>query len=221
VTYSTLSERASCRAAGTGVPGGYRVFVRDSVYTVETPFRGEMGAENVAAVVAAASCLGVGTEDIRRGLAAAVLPERRFAPVRCGGFLVLDDSYNANPLSARRVLEAARDMAAGASLPLVLVMGGMEELGPGAGAAHERLGREMAGVAPALVFWKGGHAEAVRRGLAGGGYRGRFLAADTVEVFTAHLGDLGLREGLVLFKASRAHHLEALVEAFTGACGRD
>jgi hypothetical protein len=61
----------------------------------------------------------------------------------------------------------------------------------------------------------------VRRGIAAGGYRGRFLAADTVDAFTARLGDLGLREGLVLFKASRAHHLEDLVEAFTGTCGGD
>ena len=150
-----------------------------------------------------------------------MLPERRFASVRCGGFLVLDDSYNANPLSARRMLEAARDMAAEEALPLILVMGEMGELGPEAGAAHERLGREMAGVEPALVFWKGGQARTVRRGMAAGGYRGRFLAADPAESFIARFGALGLREGLVLFKASRAQRLEALVEAFTRTCGRD
>jgi hypothetical protein len=41
------------------------------------------------------------------------------------------------------------------------------------------------------------------------------------EAFIAHLGGLGLREGLVFFKGSRAHHLEALVEAFTRTCEKE
>jgi UDP-N-acetylmuramoyl-tripeptide--D-alanyl-D-alanine ligase len=218
MTFSAFSERASCRAAyeGFGLRGRYRVFVRGREYSVEAPFRGEMGAENVAAIVAAASCLGLDLETIRRGLAAAVLPEQRFAQVRCGDFLLVDDSYNANPLSARRMLEVAREMALEAALPLILVMGGMEELGTGSAAAHEQLGKRMAGVDPRIVFWKGGHAEAVRKGLAAGGYRGRIIAVADAEAFTAHLGALGFREGLVLFKGSRAHHLEDLVRAFTG-----
>jgi UDP-N-acetylmuramoyl-tripeptide--D-alanyl-D-alanine ligase len=223
ITFSAFSERASCRAVyeGFGLRGRYRVFDRGREYSVEAPFRGEMGAENVAAIAAAASCLGLDPEKIRRGLAAAVLPEQRAARVRCGDFLLLDDSYNANPLSARRMLEVAREMALEAALPLILVMGALGALGAGAEAAHEQLGRRMAGVEPRLVFWKGDHEEAVRKGLAAGGYRGRIIAVADAGAFSAQLGALGLREGLVLFKGSRRHHLEDLVRAFTGNRGRE
>jgi UDP-N-acetylmuramoyl-tripeptide--D-alanyl-D-alanine ligase len=215
-SFSAFSERADFRAVPEGLPGRYRVFAGGLEYSLETPFRGEMGAENVAAVVAAASCLGLEPEEIRRGLCSAVLPERRFARVRCGNFLLLDDSYNANPLSARRMLEAAREMAAEEALPLILVMGGMEELGMEAESAHEELGRRMAGADPCLVFWKGGHEEAVRSGLGAGGYRGRLISVADARDFAAQFGALGPQNGLVLFKASRAQHLEDLVETFAG-----
>jgi UDP-N-acetylmuramoyl-tripeptide--D-alanyl-D-alanine ligase len=221
MTFSASSEDAFCRAVPEGAGGGCRLFVREREYFVQTPFRGEMGAENTAAIFTAASALGLDPGEIREGLAAAVLPERRFAKVRRGNFLLLDDSYNANPLSARRMLEVAREMALEADLPLILVMGGMEELGAAAGAAHEELGRRMAGVDPCLVFWKGGQESAVRDGLAAGGYRGRVVAVAGAEDFGAHLTDLGLRKGLVFFKASRAHQLETLVEAFTLALGEE
>jgi UDP-N-acetylmuramoyl-tripeptide--D-alanyl-D-alanine ligase len=215
-TFSASSERASFRAVPEGLPGRYRVFAGEREYSLEAPFRGEMGAENVAAIVAAAACLGLDFEEIRRGLRSAVLPEGRFAQVRCGDFLLLDDSYNANPLSARRMLDAAREMAEQEALPLILVMGGMEELGEEAGSAHEELGRRMAGADPCLVFWKGGYAQAVRNGLCAGGYKGRLISVADARDFAAQFGALDPEKGLILFKASRAHHLEDLVETFAG-----
>lgn len=60
------------------------------------------------------------------------------------GWTLLDDSYNANPLSCSRMIEAAAELRNGTG-SLVFVMGEMLELGELAVPSHEELGRGMAG----------------------------------------------------------------------------
>ena len=60
---------------------------------------------------------------------------------RADGVTVVNDAYNANPESMRAALAAL------AGLPgerRIAVLGAMAELGPGAAAEHERLGRDAA-----------------------------------------------------------------------------
>ncbi|MFR7888525.1 MAG: glutamate ligase domain-containing protein [Bilophila wadsworthia] len=86
--------------------------------------RGAFGAA-IIAVAAVAHRLGLGAE-IAAGFAGAALPKQRFACSRAGDWLVIDDSYNANPLSFSRMLEAAAEMAGDhADRPLVCVLGEM------------------------------------------------------------------------------------------------
>ncbi|MDR2162264.1 MAG: UDP-N-acetylmuramoyl-tripeptide--D-alanyl-D-alanine ligase [Desulfovibrio sp.] len=190
-------------------------------FSLEAPFRGDMGAENVAAIVATALRLGLSPEEIRAGLASAVPPAQRACRSRRGAFLVLDDSYNANPLSAGRMLEAAREMAAEEGLPLILVMGDMEELGAESETAHELLGRRMAGTRPRLAFWKGRYGQAVRKGMAGAGYAGPLLPLAEAGDLAAGLDSRGIGKGLVLFKGSRLNRLEDLAEAFSRMCEKE
>ena len=55
-----------------------------------------------------------------------------------GGVVLLDDSYNANPLSTEAAL---RSLAAIPAARRVAVLGEMAELGAEGGAEHARLGR--------------------------------------------------------------------------------
>ena len=94
----------------------------------------------------------------------------------------------------------------------------MRELGSVADREHERLGRHLAQLRPVLVFWRGGHADAVRDGLEHGLYTGRFLPVESGEGFVQALrehlpADTGGQGGLMLFKGSRGNHLEELLEA--------
>ncbi len=215
VFFSADGKQVTYRAAYSGAAGGrglYRLWLDGLPLDVETPFRGRYGAENTIAIAAAAHMLGLTPEEITRGFAEAHLPAQRFAYRLCGPWLLIDDSYNANPLSCRRMLEAAVETAQGS--PLICVMGEMGELGDLAEEEHEALGRALACAQPKVVFWKGGHAEAVRAGLEREHYSGAFIPLCGAEEFAALFANMDLSGGIVLFKGSRSNRLEELVKIF-------
>jgi UDP-N-acetylmuramoyl-tripeptide--D-alanyl-D-alanine ligase len=202
--------------------GKYRLWLDGTELDVIAPFRGEYGAENVAAVAAAAHTLGVDASTIAQGLADARMPAQRFNQVQAGSWLLIDDTYNANPLSMRRMLEAAAEQAG--SRPFVAVLGAMLELGAQAAAEHEELGRHLARLKPAAVIWKGTCAEDVRRGLDMAGYAGVWQPVADAEDFAKVWRDLQRHKleasasacgGVALFKGSRSNRLETLVSVLT------
>jgi len=202
--------------------GLYRLWVGGREFDVTAPFRGAYGAENVAAVAAVAHMLGLDLQAIRHGLAQARMPAQRFNQVQAGSWLLIDDTYNANPLSMGRMLDAAAERAAGR--PFVAVLGAMLELGSQAAMEHEALGRRLAGLNPSAIVWKGLHAEDVRKGLTLAGYAGPWqVVTDAGEFMKTWqtLQDYGLENkaaksgGVVLFKGSRSNRLETLVAALS------
>lgn len=209
---------------GAGTARGlYRLWLDGETCEAAAPFRGEYGTENSIAAAAAAHLLGLSPQEIARGFARAALPPQRFSQSRLGAWELIDDTYNANPLSMRRMLEAAAELACGRTF--VAVLGEMGELGEAASAMHEQLGQHLAKLKPAAVIWKGGHAQEVRAGLARGGYGGPCLTVDGVEAFLAAWSDLlrGSKPaqehgGVLLFKGSRFNRLESLVQAFRDHC---
>ncbi len=218
VHFSARAEAAPYWAEYTGpvsdVLGGYRLHMPGEILDVAAPFQGAFGCENVAAVAAAAHGLGLGPDAIRAGLEAAKLPDQRFNAQPCGAFLLIDDSYNANPLSMRRMVDAAAESAARRGGELLLVLGEMGELGPESDARHAELGAHLATLAPAAVIWKGGRADAVAGGLRGGGFNGPFLPVSGDDDFRRALASLNLRGGVALFKGSRSNTMEMLVAVF-------
>ena len=211
-----LSYRAAYAGCSDGVHGQYRLWLDGRPCDVIAPFRGDYGTENCIAVAAAAHMLGLTAEEIAAGFADAQLPPQRFARSRRGNWDIVDDTYNANPLSMARMLDAAAESAQ--KRPFVVVLGEMRELGSVADREHERLGRHLAQLRPVLVFWRGGHADAVRDGLEHGLYTGKFLPVDSGEAFVQALrehlpAETGEQGGLMLFKGSRGNHLEELLEA--------
>lgn len=176
---------------------------------------GPLMAENVTAAASAAHLLGVEPATIADALAAIEYPQQRFARRVVGSWLVIDDSYNANPLSMGRALASAR--AAAGEKPLVCVLGEMRELGAKASEAHELLGREIAAAEPVAVFWKGGEYDAIRSGLASGGYERKATQVSGAEDFVNAWRSLSMDDvpgGVILFKASRSIRMEQLAQAF-------
>ena len=198
--------------------GLYRLWLDGVRCDAVSPFQGAYGAENSIAVAAAAHLLGLSPAEIAEGLGRAQLPPQRFNRERLGMWEIIDDTYNANPLSMRRMLETAAGQARGRAF--VPVLGEMGELGAVAEAMHEELGRLLADLGPAAVFWKGGHADEVRAGLTRGGYGGPWLPVDGPESFMAAWRELaerkldGKRGGLLFFKGSHFNRLETLLTAF-------
>jgi len=198
-----------CGPDGRGI---YRLILAGEALRVELPCQGAHLAENVLAAAASAHALGADARRIAQGLAGVALPRGRFAVREAGACVVIDDTYNANPLSMAAAIESARAMAGDA--PLTLVLGEMGELGGETGQAHEELGQVIGRLGCSQVFFKGPSAELVRKGLTRSGFAGRFVPVSGPADIAGLAGDLGAQRSTVLFKGSRSQRMEEFLERF-------
>ena len=219
VLFSVKDKAVPYRAAYLGLDengrGNYRLWLDGDTLDVSCALSGAYAAENIIAAAAAARLFGLDAEEIRRGVESAVFPAQRFARLEAGGWTLIDDTYNANPLSAGRMLEAAAELARGRRF--VCVMGAMGELGDVAAREHKALGSALAASGCEAVFWVGEYGAEVREALARAGYAGFFAETPRPEDFSAALKEWekGREErGVVLFKGSRVNRMERFVNLF-------
>ncbi len=221
VFFSAAGNPAPYRAEYLGLDengrGRYRLWLDGQSFDVDSVLSGAYAAENIIAAAAAAHLLGLSREEIAQGISTAPLPAQRFNRRDVPGWIVIDDTYNANPLSSGRMIEAAAELAR--ERDFVCVMGEMLELGDVAEKEHVELGRTLARSGAQAVFWAGGHADDVEAGLRAQGFTGLFAPCASPEAFDAALtswenGRAPGREGLALFKGSRGNRLERFVNLF-------
>ena len=166
---------------------------------------GAHNAHNACAAVAAAIAAGVGLGDAVAALAGFGGAKGRLQTKPAGnGATLIDDSYNANPDSAK----AAIAVLAGRARPRILVLGDMGELGPDAPALHRAVGEaaRTAGLESLLAV-----GELSRHTVAGFGAGGEHFASHA-----ALIDALRMRltpDTTVLVKGSRFMRMEQVVEA--------
>jgi UDP-N-acetylmuramoyl-tripeptide--D-alanyl-D-alanine ligase len=107
---------------------------------LEFSFRARHNATNALAAIAMYGALGLPFAEVGRGALDVALSRWREdeRPLPGGGALI-NDAYNANPTSMAAALEHLAERAAGRRR--VAVLGDMAELGAGAGAYHDEIGR--------------------------------------------------------------------------------
>jgi UDP-N-acetylmuramoyl-tripeptide--D-alanyl-D-alanine ligase len=159
---------------------------------------------NALAAAAGALAAGASLEAAARGLAAfrAVKGRLQFRPGR-NGVLVIDDTYNANPDSAR----AAIDVLAASERPRVLILGDMGEVGVRGEAFHEELGRYAKENRIDRLLAVGPLGRAAARAFGAGGEH-----FDSVEAVIARAQGLTALKGTMLVKGSRFMRMERVVE---------
>lgn len=107
---------------------------------------GQELARNIAVIIG--RHFGASDEALEDALATVELPEGRLSRTEAGSMTVIDDSYNANPLSMKFGLKSFAEQAA-PGRRRVAVLADMLELGSEARRYHEEIGayaREMADV---------------------------------------------------------------------------
>ncbi len=179
--------------------------------TLELPFASRYNAENLLAALAAYRALGLPLDRAQEGASEIRLSRWRGEETALpGGGLLINDAYNANPLSMTAALEHLAERAAGRRT--VACLGDMAELGPGAAAYHREVGAAAARVGVAVLVAVGPLARGYLEGARG-----------IAETHWAH----GLEDGLaalrrvlapgdcVLLKASRAMGFEEIADALT------
>jgi UDP-N-acetylmuramoyl-tripeptide--D-alanyl-D-alanine ligase len=177
---------------------------------LEVPFTARHQARNALAALAAYRALGLPLARAAEGA-----PEIAFSAWRgeelelARGVLLINDSYNANPVSMRAALSHLAERAGGRRK--LAVLGDMAELGAGAPDFHREVGRAVA---------EAGVEALVAIGPLACGYLDERIPtvrwAPSVEEGLAGIHELLEPGDVVLVKGSRALGLEAVADALTG-----
>jgi len=170
---------------------------------------------NALCAAAVSFALEIPFEKVQEGLARFVAPEGRFKILHLGGDLaVVDDTYNANPLSVEVSIDAVRDIFPGRDH--IFIFGDMLELGDAAPTSHMRIGKLAAASGAKGIYAFGPLSESIIDGAVEYGYPREKCS---------HVGDIdtlvrvALKEAVpgsvVLVKGSRLMKLERVVDALT------
>jgi UDP-N-acetylmuramoyl-tripeptide--D-alanyl-D-alanine ligase len=173
--------------------------LRTSLGAVRVDFTARHLARNALTALAAASAIGLAVPEELHVRFTEWRNEELPLP---GGGVLVNDAWNANPVSMRAGLEHLVQLAAGRRT--VAVLGDMAELGAYSEEGHREVGRAVAEL---------GIDEVVAIGPQAAAYGGRHV--DTVEEGIALLGEILHPGDCVLVKAARAMGLERVAEALT------
>lgn len=167
-----------------------------------------------AYAAAAAACVGIafGLNLVKISealLEYEVLPGRGKMIPGVKKTLILDDSYNASPLSMQAAIDTARSLKARRK---IAVLGDMLEIGKYAPEAHESIGRLVPRTFDILVT-VGLRAKFIADAARKGGMAGKnILSFDTADEAKSEVQKLMKKGDLILVKASRAIQLDKVVE---------
>lgn len=188
------------------------IYVEGLETRVRLPVPGAHNVMNAMAAISTAVVLGVSAEEAARHISSFEPMSMRMEKILLSnGVQLVNDSYNANPLSVKEALRTVS--GAKKAGRLVAVLGDMLELGKDAPRCHKEVGEAAAGYGVDMLFAFGDHAGEIASGASSGG-----VSKDRIEVFS----DMEKLKGaifsfiktgdIVLVKGSRGMQMERVVE---------
>ena len=195
---------------GGGTGPGVRIALEGDEIELWPSFSQAHNLGNLLAAVGAASALGHTPEGRLHVEFSAMRGQRERLPT---GTVLIDDCYNANPMSMRAAID---DLAATAPGRSVAVLGDMLELGPSSPELHREIGAHARAAGVDALITVGPHAAQIGAGFGG-------AVAELPDAAAAAAAVPGLIEpgDTVLLKASRGVGLERVAVALreTAAVG--
>jgi len=125
--------------------------VNEVAFAVEIPIAGEHNVYNALAAVGVARELGLTTEEMKRGIESVQTIGGRSNVIHRNGITIIDDCYNANPVS----MKASIDVLSKAPGRKIAVLGDMGELGADEKALHYSVGEHFAGKGIDMLYAAG------------------------------------------------------------------
>ena len=180
-------------------------------FNVTIPIPGYHMVYNALAGTAVGLSLGMTTEEIRRGIEKLESLSGRFHIIETGEYTVVDDCYNANPVSMKSSLNVLHD-ALGRK---VAILGDMGELGEDERQLHEEVGVEAGKQDIQLLICVGALSEYMAKAAKETNPQMKVVHMDTLEETLEKLPGLLQKEDTILVKASHFMHFEKIVEALT------
>lgn len=117
-----------------------RIHMGEESFSVNIPMPGRHMVYNALAAAAVGNVYGLTTEEIKAGIESLQPISGRFKMIETEKFLIVDDCYNANPMSMKASLDVLKD----GNGRRVAILGDMGELGPDEQRLHEEVGKHAA-----------------------------------------------------------------------------
>ena len=173
ITYG-LGVVNDVRASGIENLGGggfsFNLQFRGECHPMKIHVPGDHNLLNALAASSIALCMGESYEHISKGLSNFNGIEGRFRPVTLPGDIILvDDTYNSNPLSLKAALDSIKGMA-GNKRRVILGLGDMMELGDETESAHLEAGEMVAELGVTYFLAMGDHASEMLTGALNKGF---------------------------------------------------
>ncbi len=199
--------------------GGYIGFRVNRDLTIHLLLLGRHNVYNALAALAVGNLLGVEPQDIKGKLERYVPSELRMELVYIRDIRVINDSYNANPVSMENALDTLKGMDAPGRR--IAVLADMLELGEKADDFHLQVGKKAAELGVDLLLTVGNLARGIGEGATQAGMNGRKIKNFRTNQEVSHYLLENLRSGdLVLVKGSRKMKTEEVVISLKSLYGR-
>ena len=117
-----------------------RIHLGGDAFSVLVPMPGIHMVYNALAAAAVGRIYGLTTEEIKKGIESLEAISGRFKMIETDSLLIVDDCYNANPMSMKASLDVLHDGAG----RRVAILGDMGELGENEIALHREVGAHAA-----------------------------------------------------------------------------
>ena len=184
----------------------------DSSFEVRVPVPGDHMIMNALAAAAAGYVYGLDEEQVRDGIASMEHVKGRFNVIRTDRLTVVDDCYNANPMSMKASLSLLKEADGSAAA----ILGDMGELGEDEVLYHEQVGAFAAetGIRKLVCIGKLSEKMAAAASAVEGSKTLVSWYPDIPSFLEKAMEELEEGE-TVLVKASHFMHFEQIVEALT------
>ena len=210
VTFGTESD-CDIRLVADPLP---QIVVEGTPYDLRLPLRGLHNAMNASCAVAVATALGCDVAGALRGIAkmAQVTGRGTVETLDIGGghITLLDESYNANPVSMAAALHVLSELPVGANGRRIAVLGDMLELGRFSTDMHAQLNVPVLAAQPDLVVLVGPEMEPLAERLRG---KIELHHCSDADVADTTLRSLLRPNDVVMLKASNGTGLGRLASA--------
>ena len=185
-----------------------RIHTPEGERDVRIPIPGEHNVYNALAATAVGLSLGLSLDQISSGILKAKTIGGRTNLLNTGSMTVIDDCYNANPVSMKASLDVLRD----AKGRKVAILGDMGELGENEEQMHAEVGYHAAKNKIDLLICTGKISSHMAEAAMANGGCGEVLQVPTMEALLTCLPSLIQSGDTVLVKASHFMHFEKVVE---------
>jgi UDP-N-acetylmuramoyl-tripeptide--D-alanyl-D-alanine ligase len=181
--------------------------------TIHLKIPGKPVVQNALAAIAVACTYDVNWSDIQSALEDFEAVNQRFVVTQYRNCRIINDAYNANPNSTTAAIETFSRM----NVPgrRVFVFGDMLELGPISKAVHREIGQKVTATPIDWFYTYGPLSELAAEEVLKGGNQQVRSFRDKKELL-AVLKKNTLKTDTILFKGSRANHLEDIIEGIVG-----